>query len=351
MQPSELEALHGPIAHFAWLALLHSLWIGVAAASLAALLLQLGIRLSRGARHSIALTALAVAALGPILVAPIHDAIAKRPAQAAANAIAPIPVVSVAHPLAAEMQSASRPVRSKSTKPLTLSARLAVLTASTTSHVGATLRHCQPIVTRCWLAGICAMLTILVLGAYSTWRTCRNSSPVPAAIQTRAAELARRLGLKAVPRVLAHAGVSEPFLCGMLRPSILLPPSLLGGSRPDLLDAVLAHELAHARRHDQLVNLVERLVEAVLFFNPAVHWIARSVRREREFCADAMAVRATGDPGALAAALESIARLRLLGSNAHVGIASFGGESPSLLPRIQELIGMTPSRPRLRVRP
>jgi beta-lactamase regulating signal transducer with metallopeptidase domain len=351
MQPSELEALHEPFAHFAWLALLHSLWIGMAAASCAALLLQLGIRLSRRARHSIALTALAVAAVGPILVAPIHDAIARRPAQAAAHAIAPIPADLVAPPLAAEVQLPSRQARSKSTKPLTTSARLAVLTASTTSLVGEALRHCQPIGTRCWLAGTCAMATVLVLGAYSAWRTCRTSSPVPPAIQTRATELARRLGLKAVPRVLAHAGLSEPFLCGMVRPSILLPPSLLRGSRPELLDAVLAHELAHARRHDHLVNLVERLVEAVLFFHPAVHWISRSIRREREYCADAMAVRATGDRLALAGALESIARLRLLGPSSHVFMASFGGESPSLLPRIQELIGMTPSRPRRRLWP
>ncbi len=84
----------------------------------------------------------------------------------------------------------------------------------------------------------------------------------------------------------------------------------------------------------------------ILFFHPAVHWLSRSLRRQREFCADALAVRLTGDPLALAKALESVARLRVSLSPAPSGASSLGGQSTSLLPRIEELLGMKPSRTR-----
>ena len=71
-----------------------------------------------------------------------------------------------------------------------------------------------------------------------------------------------------------------------------------------------AHELAHARRLDHIVNLWQRVVEMMLFFHPGVHWLSRSLRTHREYCADALAVWMTGDPRALASALESVAHLR-----------------------------------------
>ena len=92
----------------------------------------------------------------------------------------------------------------------------------------------------------------------------------------------------------------------------------------------------------------------VLFFHPAVHWLSRSLRRERELCTDALAVRMTHDPLALAEALQSVARLRLhFRSPREMTIAgtSLGGQTVSLLPRIQELIGMTPTRPQRRIWP
>jgi BlaR1 peptidase M56 len=171
------------------------------------------------------------------------------------------------------------------------------------------------------------------------------------AVQASAARLARRARLKKPPSVLVHPLLNEPCLCGLLAPAILLPEQWLSCGDGRLVEAILAHELAHARRHDHLVNLAQRLVEVVLFFSPAVHWLSQSLRRQREYCADALAVRMTRDPLALAGALESVARLRLLSQTRPALSASLGGQSASLLPRIQELIGMKPSRPRRRLWP
>lgn len=85
--------------------------------------------------------------------------------------------------------------------------------------------------------------------------------------------------------------------------------------------------------------------------HPAVHGLSRSLRRERELCTDALAVRLIGDPLALVEALQSIARLRLESPRIPAVGASLGGPSASIVPRIQELIGMTPSRPRFSVWP
>ena len=126
--------------------------------------------------------------------------------------------------------------------------------------------------------------------------------------------------------MLVHPLLNEPCLCGLLRAAILLPEQWLSCGDGRLVEAILAHELAHARRHDHLVNLAQRLVEVVLFFSPAVHWLSQSLRRQREYCADALAVRMTRDPLALAGALEWVARLRLL-SQARPALTRVAGRS------------------------
>ena len=80
------------------------------------------------------------------------------------------------------------------------------------------------------------------------------------------------------------------MVVGWLRPVILLPASALTGLAPSQLEAVIAHELAHIRRHDYLVNLFQTTVETLLFYHPASWWISRQIRAEREHCCDDVAV-------------------------------------------------------------
>ena len=91
---------------------------------------------------------------------------------------------------------------------------------------------------------------------------------------------------------------------------ILLPPATLLGVPPEQLQALLAHELAHVRRHDYLVNVLQMLAETLLFHHPAVWWASRRIRIERELCCDDIAVEACGDPIVYAHALSSVARAR-----------------------------------------
>jgi len=96
---------------------------------------------------------------------------------------------------------------------------------------------------------------------------------------------------------------------------------------------VLAHELAHIRRHDFIVNLMQSVVETLLFYHPAVWWISQQIRVEREHCCDDLAVAVFGDPLQYARALTRFEELRI--TAAQTALAANGG---SLLGRIRRLV-------------
>src|SRR5204862_7224915 len=111
-------------------------------------------------------------------------------------------------------------------------------------------------------------------------------------------------------RLRESAGVPVPAVLGGVRPVVLLPASAVTGLTPLQLDALLAHELAHVRRYDYLVNVLQSVIETLLFYHPAVWWVSRRVRDEREHCCDDLAVTVCGDAHAYATALLDMERLR-----------------------------------------
>jgi len=90
--------------------------------------------------------------------------------------------------------------------------------------------------------------------------------------------LATRLGVGRAVRLVQSVRVDVPSVIGHFKPVILLPASALTGLAPQELEAILAHELAHIRRHDYLVNLIQTTIETLLFYHPAVWWISREIR-------------------------------------------------------------------------
>ena len=100
--------------------------------------------------------------------------------------------------------------------------------------------------------------------------------------------------------------VDVPCVIGWLRPIILLPPAGCLGLTPQQLEAVLAHELAHIKRHDFLVNSLQRIAEALLFYHPGAWWISRQIRIEREHCCDDAALAVCPDVVGYARALTTL---------------------------------------------
>ena len=104
--------------------------------------------------------------------------------------------------------------------------------------------------------------------------------------------------------------VDTPVVIGCLRPVIPIPIGLLTGLPAAQIESILIHELAHIRRHDYLMNLLQVLAESFLFFHPAVWWISGLIRAERENCCDDCVVAMTGDAHEYAVALAALEQNR-----------------------------------------
>ncbi|WP_353720548.1 M56 family metallopeptidase [Dyadobacter sp. 676] len=103
-------------------------------------------------------------------------------------------------------------------------------------------------------------------------------------------ELAERMGIKQETELCESAQVTVPMVVGFLKPVVLVPLGMLANLSAGQVEAILLHELAHIRRRDYLINLVQIFCENVFFFNPAVLWISRLIREEREHCCDDLAI-------------------------------------------------------------
>jgi hypothetical protein len=149
-------------------------------------------------------------------------------------------------------------------------------------------------------------------------------------------DLRRRFGLSRPVRLLKSALVEVPTVIGWLRPVILLPAASLTGLTPGQLEAILAHELAHVRRFDYLVNAFQCLVETLMFYHPVVWWISRCVREERENCCDDLVIKVCGDRLEYARALATLEEFR-----AELPQLAFAASGGSLLNRIRRLLGVS----------
>jgi hypothetical protein len=165
-----------------------------------------------------------------------------------------------------------------------------------------------------------------------------------AEIDKLATQLIERMAIRQAVRFTQSALVAAPSVVGHLRPIVLLPASAITGLTCAQLEMILAHELAHVRRHDYLVNAAQTIVESLLFFHPGVWWVSAQVRRERENCCDDIAVAVCGDRATYARALFSLETL--CGKSVAPSVAATGG---SLVTRIRRLIA-TPANTEVTMR-
>ena len=186
-----------------------------------------------------------------------------------------------------------------------------------------------------WLLGGAVYLLRLVVGWRYLCEVRRQTVAVPPAWQQRFEALCRSLDVRTTELRLARVAV--PTVVGVLRPVVLLPMSALSGLTPRQLETILLHELTHIRRHDPLINLLQSGVDALFFYHPALRWVSRVVREEREARCDAEVARLTGDALVYARTLLVLEQLRHRSSQApQLALAATGG---SLMKRIRRLVG------------
>jgi D-alanyl-D-alanine endopeptidase (penicillin-binding protein 7) len=197
----------------------------------------------------------------------------------------------------------------------------------------------MPALVVAWALGAGLMSARLGLGLI--WVRCARgrSEPAPAEWQQRLDRLAARLGLRRAVALRLLPGLDTPIAIGLRRPCVLLPAALLTRLPVELVEALLAHELAHVRRWDYLANLLQSAVEALLFFHPVVWWLSARLRAERELVADALSAQALGSSRTLAEALHRLADWQPEARAPTLANAARGGE---LLQRIEALLAPRP---------
>ena len=300
--------------------LIHFLWQG----ALIALLLALADLVLRKARAA-ARYAAACAAMLLMLVASVTTLV--------------LLLAAPASPVAADIRPAHAPVFRTMTQ--------AFGSSQAVFYPQAWLARCLPWAVAIWFAGV-LVLSVRSFGGWLVAQRLRwnGNSQVDSMWFERLELLKRKLRVSRAVSLCESAIAKVPSVIGWLRPVILLPASTLAGLSPEMLEALLAHELAHIRRHDYLVNILQTVVETLLFYHPAVWWVGKRIRDERENCCDDLAVAACGNVLTYARALTSLEHLR--GPSAQLALASTGG---SLLVRIRRLAGVRPPSDRLYARP
>ena len=289
-------------------ALLHFLWQGAVIGIAAALVLLALRRRAAQTRYLVACAGLLLMAIVPIVVTARN--LADDPARQTPVIVTPTDAVAVA----------TETVAVTSARPAPFSREWLEMRA--------------PYVLAAWSAGVLLLGAQLVIGWLCIERIRRRATPLTEDRWTTAVNrLAMRLGVARSLRLVQSALVEVPAVVGWIRPMIVVPVSALAGLSPQYVEALLAHELAHVRRADYLVNVIQSVIETLLFYHPAVWWLSRQIRLERELCCDDLAAATCDAPLTYAHALASLEELR--SGTPSLAMAADGGE---LLTRIRRLL-------------
>ncbi len=279
--------------------LLHFLWQGAAVGLLHAGLMTAMRGASAHARYLASCVALAAMALCPVLTF-----IKLGPDRATTASISP--------------SAQAQPVHPRTSSPITVQVTVAERPVTSPAHefqrtappVLAPAWQWQHAVVGAWLAGMLALSLWHGAGWLGLQRLRRRPvEMLTGEFKSMMCRLARRMGISRRTQVFWSRNVRGPVAFGFWKPIVLLPLSLASGLSVSQVEMLLAHEFAHLKRHDYLVNLLQAALESALFFHPAVWLLSHAVRREREHACDDLAVAAMGSAPDYARLLIRLAEL------------------------------------------
>lgn len=208
-------------------------------------------------------------------------------------------------------------------------------TAGLRTGTGRGMAPYLPLVVGLWLTGV-LVLSLRSLGGWLLVQRIRRGGlrPPRPDLEAMLGRLVHRLGVRSLVGLYESSLVHVPTAIGCLKPVVLMPAAALTSLSPDQIELILAHELAHVRRADYLVNLLQTAAETLLFYHPAVWWVSHRMRVERELVCDDLAVSACGDAVSYARALAELAALRP--EEPLLAVAATGG---GLADRVARLVG------------
>ena len=318
----------GIVERLGW-TLVHFVWQAAAVALLLALLLRLLRRTGANLRYIVACLALVLMVALPAVMMPFIKT--EGPVAEAGPALAQRPNESTPPMNVVEVEA----LPEFSGTPMPLETADSAAPVSWRQRVTTAFEPALPYLVWGWLIGVLG-LSAWHLGGWAQLQRLKRRlvHEVGDPLRGQLDGLARKLGVRRAVTLLESAIVEVPTVVGWLRPVVLLPASALSGLTADQLEALLAHELAHIRRYDYLVNMLQTVVEILGFYHPAVWWVSHRIRVERENCCDDLAVRVCGDSVRYAKALTHLEEMRHRRSE--LAVAATGGH---LVGRIGRLLG------------
>ena len=280
---SLVEFLSQPICRRFALTLLHFLWQGLAVAVLAVAIVR-AFRIKHGnGRYAAYLLAFAAMVVCPVVTFTIIDISAVSQSDVVIEAA---PAKNIAIPPYAALPPVEA-VTSVEVSPETVISTPVTFTplpvkeesVPLADRFSAMLDISMPWVPVIWMLGVIVLSLRLLAGFIGIHRWRSNLKPLPDGLSARVDSLSARLGMAGFSRVFISPTAMQAMAVGYLKPIVLLPAAMITQMSPDMLEAVIAHELAHIRRFDLWVNLAQRLTETLLFYHPAVWWLSNRLRR------------------------------------------------------------------------
>ena len=351
MMNGAISCFGNPVLERLGLVLLHFFWQGAVVAVCLACVLRMLRRKSSDARYAVSLVALSAMALLPIatfLLVEAPDSAtgladgASRVWQAASEPVGVFEVPEEFPEIDAREETEAFP--EPGVLVATDSGNGASVTASSAPFPRATrhttLSFALPWVVAAWSVGVLLLSIRLAVGWAQIARLKRCGTQVLGEpLLSAAHRLSEQLGVRRTVRFVDSRLASVPCLIGVLRPTILLPACVLTKLSAEQVELILAHELAHVRRHDCLVTVVQAVVEVLLFYHPAVWWVSRCLRIERENSCDDFARSISSSPLFYA---QTLADLSALVSQQNEWVAAANGAD--LLTRIRRIVGAAPAK-------
>lgn len=286
--------------------LLHSLWQGAAISLLIFVLLQLLRRMSADSRYALACSGFALF-IGAVIATAAHLGMNSQANTAAHSSEAVVFQLHPSDPLSQEVSG----------------------------DLLGLVQHYLDWMLLAWAVGVGVFTIRFVSGVRAAARLRAGALPINDQWKQFISSVANDLGIRRPITLAESASIASPIVIGYLKPMILIPLGMAGGMSTDQIETVLLHELAHIRRHDYLINMVQVAVETMFFFNPFVWWLSGIIRKEREYCCDEFVVRRHGSAHAYANALVRLAEAELT----YTGFAmTLSNNKNQLLQRIRKIM-------------
>jgi len=255
--------------------LFNGLWEAALIAVVAGLVLRVMPNGNATTRHSVLVAALFAALILPVVTASITTvrSASATPSDAPASSTA---VARVTHP-AAE----SPAILSKTPQSPIVSSEPSLPRLNFTVP-----RALALILVAIWLAGAAFVLIRLILSLLHLERLKADALPVPVEYRSKLVRWTAATKTSRAVRLCRSDEIMIPIAVGLFDAMILVPERLLEELDPDDIDRIVLHELAHLRRSDDWINAFERVVAALLFFNPGIAWLVAHIDLEREVACD-----------------------------------------------------------------